>query len=147
MKKTMIALVMMLTMGSISAFAGDEIVNEKVLNAFKQDFNSVIDVRWTEGEDYYKAEFMYNNQQVSAFYNTSGELYGITRYITSPDLPLNLIINLKKDYSQYWITDLFEVAKKDSTSYYITLEDADTRIMLKASDGYSWTPWKKTKKS
>ena len=147
MKKTLIALVMMLSMSSISAFAGEDIVNEKVLSAFKQDFNNATDVRWIEGEDYYKAEFIYNSQQISAYYNTSGELYGITRYITSPDLPLNLQINLKRDYSQYWITNLFEVAKKDGTSYFITLEDADTRIILKASDGYNWTAWKKTKKS
>jgi hypothetical protein len=147
MKKGIMALVIMLTMGSISAFAGDEIVNEKVLNAFKQDFSNVMEVRWTECADYYKAEFAFNNQQLSAFYNTSGELIGISRYLTSTDLPLNLLINLKKDYLQYWITDLFEVGNKDGTSYYITLEDADTKIMLKASDGYNWTSWKKTKKS
>lgn len=144
MKKIMIALVIILTMCSMTVFAGD--VNEKVLNAFKEDFSNVTDVKWTEGDNYFKAVFIFNNRQVSAYYNPYGELYGVARHITSLDLPLQLLINLKKEYAQYWITDLFEVAKKDDTIYYITLEDADTVTMLKASGGNDWTIWKKTKK-
>ena len=147
MKKILIALTMMFTMGSIHAFAGEVPVSEKVLNAFKQDFNNAREVEWIEGEDYYRAAFIYYNQHVFAYYSPDGELYGITRYISSLDLPLRLLISLKKEYTQYWITDLVEVAKKDSTSYYITLEDADTITMLKASDNSDWKTWKKTKKS
>jgi len=147
MKKMMVALAMILTMSSITAFAGDGDVSAKVLNAFQQDFSSAAEVKWTEGDNYYKASFIYNSQFVSAYYSIDGELYGVTRYISSLDLPLNLLMSLKKDYSQFWITDLFELSKKEGTSYYITLEDADTKFVLKASDGSDWTTYKKIKKT
>jgi hypothetical protein len=147
MKKMMVVLAMMLTVSSITAFAGDGDVSTKVLNAFQQDFSDAADVKWTEGDDYYKASFLFKNQYVSAYYSPEGELYGITRYISSLDLPLNLLLSLKKDYSKFWITDLFELSKKEGTSYYITLEDADTKIILKASGSNEWTNYKKIKKT
>ena len=143
----MVVLAMMLTVSSITAFAGDGDVNTKVLTAFQQDFSNAAEVTWTAGDDYYKASFLFNNQYVSAYYSPEGELYGITRYISSLDLPLNLLLSLKKDYSQFWITDLFELSKKEGTSYYITLEDADTKIILRASDGSDWANYKKVKKT
>jgi hypothetical protein len=147
MKKMMVVLAMMLTVSSITAFAGDGDVNTKVLTAFQHDFSNAAEVTWTAGDDYYKASFLFNNQYVSAYYSPEGELYGITRYISSLDLPLNLLLSLKKDYSQFWIADLFELSKKEGTSYYITLEDADTKIILKSSDGSDWTNYKKIKKT
>lgn len=147
MKKMMVVLAMMLTVSSITAFAGDGDVSTKVLNAFQQDFSNTADVQWTSGDNYYKASFLFNKQYISAYYSPEGELYGVTRYISSLDLPLNLLIKLKKDYDQFWITDLFELSKNEGTSYYITLEDADTKIILKASDGSDWSTHKKTKKT
>ena len=49
------------------------------------------------------------------------ELMGLTRYISSLDLPISLQAGLKKDYSNYWISDLFEVSNSEGTGYYITL--------------------------
>ena len=33
----------------------------------------------------------------------------------------------------YWVSDLVEVSKSDGTYYYITLENADTQLVLKSS--------------
>jgi len=146
MKKIMITLALIVAVGTMSSFAGKENINPKVLNAFSNDFNSVKSVEWTEGNDYYKAAFTFNGKHVFAFYNLEGELLGISRYLSSPDLPLKLQSDLKKYYSDYWITDLFEVANNDGTSYYITLENADTKIVLKTSDENTWKKYKKTSK-
>jgi hypothetical protein len=146
MKKMIVVLAMILT-GSITALAGNPNVSKEVLAAFQQNFGTATEVQWTTGENYYKASFVFNGRYISAYYNESGELYGIIRHISSLDLPLQLLMSLKKDYSQYWITDLFELAKNSGTSYYITLEDADTKIVLKASDSNEWTVHKKIKKS
>jgi hypothetical protein len=122
-------------------------VATKVLNAFKTEFNTAKEVEWTVGSNYYKAAFVYNEKHVFAYYNEEGELLGLTRYLSSDDLPLNLQNNLKKSYSKYWISDLFEVAKSDGTVYYITLEDADTKIVLKASAESDWSVYQKTRKA
>jgi CRISPR/Cas system-associated exonuclease Cas4 (RecB family) len=126
---------------------GVENVSEKVLDAFKTEFNTVNDVEWTIGSDYYKASFVYNEKHVFAFYNMDGELLGLTRYISPIDLPLNLQVSLKKNNDSYWISDLFEVAKNGMTSYYITIENADTKTVLKSTGGNDWEKFKTVKKS
>ena len=104
-------------------------------------------MEWTTGPNYYKASFVFNNKHVFAFYNAEGRLLGLTRNITTSELPLKLQTELKKNYESYWISDLFEAAREEGTSYYLTLEDADTRLVLKASADNNWTVYEKTKKS
>jgi hypothetical protein len=145
MKKMIMTLA--IAVSTLSAFAGEENVDPKVLNAFKAEFKTAKQVEWTAGNNYYRATFTYNDKHVFAFYNSEGELLGLTRYISLADLPLMLQGNLKKKYSDYWISDLFEVAKNEGTTYYITLENADTKIVLKASDGNDWNMYQRIKKS
>lgn len=144
MKKMILTLA--IALGTLSAFAGEEKVAPKVLDAFKSEFSSAKEVAWTVSDNYYKAAFTYNNKHVFAFYNEEGELLALTRYMSSNDLPMALHNALKKNYSEYWISDLFEVAKEDGTTYFVTLEDADTKIVLKATDG-TWSVHQKTRKA
>ncbi len=144
MKKMMLTLA--IAFSSIAVFAGEEAVSKKVLNAFKNEFAAVKDVEWTAGTNYYRAAFVYNEKHVFAYYNTEGELLGMTRYISPVDLPLNLQMSLKKKSNGYWISDLFEVAKNDTTSYYITIENADSKMVLVSADGSNWEEFKLVKK-
>lgn len=145
MKK--ILLMLAITIGTMSAFAGETGVDPKVLEAFKNEFTAAKEVSWTASANHYKAEFVFNGQHVSAYYSKEGELMGLSRFITSVDLPLGLQANLKKTYGEFWISDLFEVTKSNSTTYYITLEDADTQVVLKASPDENWSVYKKVKKA
>ena len=145
MKK--IILTLAIAVSTLSAFAGEDNVSPKVLDAFKTEFTTAKEVEWTAGSNYYKATFTYNGKHVFAFYNTDGELLGLTRYLSPVDLPIGLQTNLKKNYSKYWVSDLFEVAKNNGTSYYITLENADTKIVLNAADGNDWSVYQKSRKA
>ena len=145
MKKMILTLA--IAVSSLVAFAGEVNVNEKVLDAFKTEFAAVKEVEWAAGSDYYKASFKYNEKYVFAYFSTDGDLIGLTRYISPVDLPLNLQIGLKKNSNGYWISDLFEVAKNETTSYYITLENADTKTVLKSTGGSDWKVFKTVKKS
>jgi CRISPR/Cas system-associated exonuclease Cas4 (RecB family) len=156
MKKMIVTLA--IAVSSLAAFAGgafgkpmategEENVSKKVLDAFKTEFAAVKEVAWTTGSDYYKASFTYNEKHVFAYYSLDGDLLGLTRYISPADLPMSLQINLKKKSDGYWISDLFEVAKNGTTSYYLTLENADTKTVLKSSGGSDWEVFKSVKKS
>lgn len=145
MKKIIMTLA--IALGTLSSFAGKEVVSSRVLNSFNNDFADAKEVSWTIGKSYYKASFVFNNQHVHAFYHTDGELMGMTRYISSLDLPINLQVDLKKEYNSYWISDLFEVSNNEGTSYYITLEDADSKIVLKSTSGDDWTVYHKSTKA
>ncbi|MCC7400955.1 MAG: hypothetical protein IT214_05680 [Chitinophagaceae bacterium] len=146
MKKIILSIAMFVTLGTMSAFADSSSVNPKVLTAFKNDFKNTGKVEWSEGVNFFKATFTFNGNYVFAFYSADGDLLGLTRNISSLDLPMNLQRSLKKDYSNYWISDLFELASKNDTSYFVTLENADTKIVLKADANGEWSSYSKEAK-
>lgn len=139
-------LTLAIAISSLAAFAGEEKVSKKVLDAFKTEFTTAREVEWTISSDYYKASFVYNDRYVFAFYNPDGDLLGLSRYISTAELPLNLQIDLEKNSKGYWVSDLFEVAKHGTVYYYLTLENADTKMILQSTGGSNWEVFKKVNK-
>ena len=145
MKRLLVTLTIALSFISLSSFANDE-VSPSAIKSFNSSFKNATEVKWTITDDYFKADFALNGQYVSAFYDTDGKMIALTRNISSLQLPIALQADLKKGYDAYWISDVVEVANEVGTSYYITLETADTQLILK-SEGDSWNNFKKQRKS
>jgi hypothetical protein len=145
MKK--IILTIAIAISSFFAFASETKVSSAVLNAFNIEFAGAKEITWTSGTGFYKASFVYNNQHVAAFYSFDGQVLGVARNISSLDLPMNLQTSLKKEYGGRWITDLFELSNEEGTHYYITLEQADSKIILKSENGGQWSVYKKSEKA
>jgi hypothetical protein len=146
MKRITVMLAMMLTLTTTWAFTGEKSVNQTALTAFKAEFAGATDASWYADNEYYRVTFTLNDQKLFAFYSTDGEFMAVTRYISSVQLPLFLQYRLRKFYRNAWVTDLFEVATKNGTSYYITLENADTKTVLKSINGSNWSVYQKDKK-
>lgn len=143
-----------LTMGmTTSSFAnpgkpnpeGDKVA-PVVLKSFENTFTNAQEVDWSVSSNFYKVVFNMNGQYVTAFYSNTGSLMGLTRNISTTQLPLSLQAELKKEYSEYWISDLFEVANDEGTYYYVTLENSDTKIVLKGSANSEWSTYQKSRK-
>ena len=131
---------------SVSWAYPSEKVSQKVLTSFKTEFTTAQDVDWETGSNYFRAAFTMNAQRIFAYYNVDGQLLSIARYISSIQLPVNLYADLKNDYSKYWISDLFEVSNSEGLHYYVTLETADTKLVMHSSNGGSWSTYSKNKK-
>jgi len=144
MKKVLMTLA--IAISSLIAFAGEDNVSKDVLSAFNKEFNGAKEVRWTTGSDFYKAIFVLNDQYITAFYKKEGEFLGMTRNISSLNLPLKLQAKIRSDYAEFWISDLFELSDNDGTHYYITVENADSKVLLKSSDNTEWNIFKKMSK-
>lgn len=148
MKKIMFPAVFAAMLVTNSLFAAQvPDINAKALTAFNNQFTNATDVEWSAGSDFYKASFLYNNNYVTAYYNTDGDFVATIRNIISANLPLILQTKLKNNYSDYWISDLYELSKNEGTSYYITLENADQKIVLKSTGDIDWTVHKKSNKA
>jgi hypothetical protein len=144
--KIVIGLFVLIT-GISSAFAnGDEEVNQRIINSFNKEFAGAQNVQWISSKDFVKATFTLNDQVVFAYYSQEGKLLGVTRNIVSGQLPINLLTSLKKNYSNYWIADLFEMAANDENTYYVTLENSDHKLVLKSNGTNGWEIFKKEKK-
>jgi len=146
MKKIILSIATVLMMG-IGAFAAtNNEVNQLASNAFHKDFANARNVVWEQKQDYVKVTFTMNDQVMFAYYNEAGDLRAVVRNIVSGQLPINLLTGLKKEYSGFWISDLFEIATDDHTTYYVTLENADKKIVLKSDAIESWSVYAKTRK-
>src|SRR5438309_9112975 len=110
MKRLVLTLTLAFTLISFSSFADEVKVSAAALQSFKSSFKNANEVKWSITNSYYKAEFIFNGQYVSAFYDAEGKLIGLTRYINSLQLPLELQASIKNKYENFWISDLFEVA-------------------------------------
>lgn len=131
---------------TVTSFANDVNISARVLQSFNEEFSSATEVSWTVGENYVKAEFVFNTQHITAFYTPEGDLMGVARYISSVSLPVALQNTLKRDFSGYWISDLFEVTRNSGTSYYVTIENADVKMVLQAQPNEDWSLYKRSRK-
>src|SRR4030095_1396897 len=145
MKKIVFVMGFLMIMGVSWAYPSEK-VSQKVLTSFKTEFTNAQNVEWETGNNYFRAAFTMNEQRIFAYYNVDGDLLSIARYISSIELPVNLFADLKNDYSKYWISDLFEVSNSEGLHYYVTLETADTKLVMHSGTGGSWSTYSKTKK-
>jgi len=144
MKKIFFILGFLMIVGVCGAYPSER-VSPKVLASFKAEFSGAENVEWETGTNYFRAAFSMNGRRVFAFYSVEGELISMARYISPLQLPINLFSNLKNDYTKYWISDLFELSNGDGVQYYVTLETADTKLIVQ-SNGAGWNTFSKSKK-
>ena len=115
----------------------------KTMAAFKKDFSGANDVSWEKEEDFSKVTFTINGSTLFAYYTGNGKLIAASRNISSSQLPLNLFTSLKNEYSSYWISDLFEMSRNNTTRYYITLENANEKKIM-SSTSWGWETYSTT---
>ena len=148
MKKLFLILSGIILIGTTQAFA-DKIkdIDKEAAASFSRDFANAKNVTWVKQKNFVKATFTLNDQVLYAYYsNGGGELLAIVRNILTDRLPLSLMTTLKRNYSGYWITNLFEMVSENQTTYYATLESSEETLILKSYGFQEWTVYKKTKK-
>lgn len=149
MKKILLSIATVLMLG-VSAFAAgnnDGAANQVAVRNFKKDFATAKNIVWEQKDALSKATFTLNGQIMFAYYNSNGDLQAVVRNITSEQLPINLLASLKNEYNNCWISDLFEMASNNETTYYVTLETSEKKIVLRSSDAGAWEVYSKQKKN
>jgi len=141
-----IATVLMIGASAFAANVNDNEVNQQAVRSFKKDFATASNSTWEQKEGYSKVTFSLNGQILFAYYDNNGDLTAVVRNITTEQLPINLLTPVKKDYSDCWISDLFEVASGDQTTYYITLESSEKKTVLRSVGTVGWEVYSKEKK-
>jgi hypothetical protein len=142
--------ILMLALSSVFSLNSNaaDVISAKALKSFETTFINAKEVTWIVIDNRYKVQFLLNDQTISAFYNEEGKLIALTRNISSLQLPIILQTELKNEYRKYWITELFEMSNDNGAEYYITLEDADNKTILKSSIGSgTWEVYQKLRKS
>jgi len=138
MKKIITILAMTLVVSTSFASIEPGTVSNQAVNTFKSEFVGATSATWTINKDFYQVAFTMDGQQMFAYYNKSGEFLAVSQNISSVELPNSLKKGLKKVMSNCWITDLFEITNNDQISWYVTIESADEKVVLKSDNGGKW---------
>lgn len=133
MKKIFLTTLIAAMIGS-QVFASDVTkVSYRVLASFKSQFADATDVNWTVTEEYTKARFTIEGEQVEAFFNASGDVIGTSRKTDLKRLPLSAIQKIRKNYSKYKVTETIEFEFNGERKYFVSVENDTDRKILEVS--------------
>lgn len=142
----------MLLLASIFSFANAPLSGDKVSPllkaALEKEFAGAKYVVWESLKKHqlYHAKFVYNNEQVNAFFEQDGNLLAIGRFISTSSLPMNVLKNLQKEYAGFQPKDAVEYVKSGETSYLVTLESEKVRMVIEAYPSGNLYIFKKEKR-
>lgn len=138
MKKIILSLTAMLTIGASAVFAGgDPETNPKAIAVFKKEFVNAESVKWSQEEGYNKVTFLLGGNRAIAFFSNEGELLGSARDLVYNQLPLSVMSSMDKRFTGAAIFDIREVTNANGTHYKFTLEQKGKKYNVSVfSDGY-----------
>jgi len=145
-------LLIALVTAAASLFANVSSATDKIeiapaaIQSFKTTFAQASEVSWSVSNNLYLANFALNGQYATVFYDAEGSLVATARNISSLQLPITLQADLRKDYAEYWISDLIEVTNADGINYFVTLQSGDNKLILKGSAFSEWHTFQKMRK-
>jgi hypothetical protein len=143
-KKILTCMAAFLLMANILlANTRETMVPEPVASAFNSHFSYATEVQWEGWGNYYKATFRENDHTMYVFYSDNAELMGIAKNVLSDKLPALLQAGLKNKYPEFWITELAKYVIADKTGFFVTIENADEKIVLKTNDNQHWQVYSK----
>ncbi|AXY76461.1 hypothetical protein D3H65_21760 [Paraflavitalea soli] len=150
MKKFFISLLMLISVFSYAATPDKgEKVSAHIQAALEKEFKGAQYIVWQslKGHQLFHAKFIYNNEQVNAFFEEDGNLLAIGRYIAPASLPLAITKSINSKYAEYELKDVIEYSKSGETSYVISLENEKTRMVVEAYNNGNTYLFKKEKKN
>lgn len=125
MKKTAITTAFLFAIGCTAALATEESYASQIQTFHNQTFhNQTLQSRQSESRA----------PKILPSDSTAN-----TRNILSTQLPTTLRKDLKKEYKDYWISELYEQGSNKHPIYYITIENADQVVKMDATGSKNWT--------
>lgn len=144
MKKVIIILLAVIgSFATSTSFAQDKIP-AAVTESLQYSFENITNASWAKVADMYKAEFIFNDQLFSAFYNEKGDLLATGRNIETSQMPITLQVDLKNNYKDYTFGKAIEVNMNDEDTYYISIQSATKLIQLKSTSYGKWEVYQKS---
>ena len=138
---------LVLTLFASYAKSNDGKIPKYMSSVFASDFSQAQNINWETYNGFYKASFMDMGITLYAFYTPDAEFMGLATNLPADKLPVALQTIVKEKYEGYWITDLFQYTINSTPGFFITIENADRKIMLKAEAGENWSLYSEVKKS
>lgn len=146
MKRIVIALSVLFTLATTTtAFAGEVKVSSSVMQAFKARFADAVNVSWSEANGFTIAEFTLDDTRHFAYYNAAAELTVVAQPLTIKELSKVQQTNLRKNYADYTVVDVYQLEDNDGVKFYTIVENSSKKIILSTTSS-KWEVVKSTNK-
>ncbi len=148
MKKLFIAGLFALALVT-SAFASPNSVNKKAAEHFSLSFSKAKSVSWNTNDMFEKVSFQLDNEKVNAFYDTYGELLGMSRTMAFDKLPKAALetITTKYTFPDFKLTDCIAFTTNyDETNYYVSFDKTNETLILEINKAGKISVLSRTKK-
>lgn len=107
-----------------------------ILNSFKSQFPTAVDVEWEKVNNLYEADFEIANVDHTAQLNTEGKLVQLKKEITAAELPKAINDAIAANFKGYIADDVELVKHGNQTYYQLQLEknwSFDKKLVLGAN--------------
>lgn len=131
---------------TLSSFATDLKISEKVMKAFETTFTDAEDIVWTNTENVYTVQFKQQGTVTYVKYDGEGNFLSSRRYYGNAKLPVDIQCRLQKSYPGKTVFGVTEFTIADEVCYFVKLEDADTWSTVKINQARSIELVEKMKK-
>jgi len=138
MKKIILSTVILLALFSSAFAAGPDNITDRASASFHRDFHKAAQIRSEVINQHVRVTFSQDNETKYAYYDFQGNLVGVVQHILTSSLPEDLQEYIGKHYSNYWVTELFQVSTDDGVYYYLQLTNADENIVLSTEGSNGW---------
>jgi hypothetical protein len=106
-------------------------ISYQILQRFNEDFKDVSSLSWSINSNYYKADFVQDEEKVEAFYDANGTLIGTSRHISTSELPREAKKIFAAKYSQYNIKEVIRYEGAEEAAYYISTQNDKEKVVFK----------------
>lgn len=97
--------------------------SESLLQLFAHTFPDAKYVRWAEQEGFYIVSFTRNETQCRIWYDKEGSLVYSLKYCQETELPMKVLLAVKKRYHDKHIDGVTELTNKSGVIYELILSD------------------------
>ncbi len=109
---------------SAGAYAHHVSVSEKALKAFNETFTTAKEVSWHENGNEYSVRFLQEDVRYVVHYSQEGKIIGAMRFYKPAHLPLNILAEVTRLYSNKKLFGVTEITSGDSVAYFVKMEDS-----------------------
>src|SRR6476620_4138647 len=118
--KKLFAISITLFVFTFISFAG---VNEKLVYSFNKAFPLAENVKWSEDAKGYFVSFTQFGISSKVIYDPQGEFVYALRYYKEENLPVSIILAVRKRFADKKILGITELSTQDNITYHLRLED------------------------
>ncbi len=106
---------------------------EKLINVFNSTFPQAQNIKWHEDENGYLVSFTQSGKYAKATYDRNGQFLSALKYYRENDLPVNILLAVRKKYVSETIESVTELTTAEGVSWFINLSDEKKWSVVKAS--------------